>query len=84
MIALLCAWMITIGGDMTPDEQASEVRRVIQRGDCWNLRYEFYTLRACQCEKTGILSTWDIPNFMPDAQECSYAPRYGLLNGNWR
>ncbi len=69
---------------MTPDEQAIEVRRVIQRGDCWNLRFQHYTLRACQGEKTGILSTWDIPNFMPDAEECSYAPKYGLLNGNWR
>jgi hypothetical protein len=70
MILFLFTFLFTITGDMTPDEQAIAIRRVITRGACQVYRFNYYDLTACQDGATGKIVMWDSPWYMPDEEVC--------------
>ena len=61
---------IMVSGDMTPDEQASAMRRIVRRGGCVTIRFSLYDLEACQCAKTGWLRLCDAPWYLDGRQIC--------------
>ena len=69
----LLGFLLTISGDMTPDEQAAELRRIITRGECMELSFDLYDLEACQCGRTGWIRMMDKPFYLNE----------WILLGNW-